>query len=241
MPTRLILIRHGQTSWNRDKIYCGAKDIGLDRTGRKQAKRLCDRLKSEQVHKVYASDKKRALQTARLVFGSVDIERVCGLGEIHFGVFEGLTHERVMKKYPLVYKKWLKDPFSITIPKGESPARFKARVIRAIKKIVRLNKGKCAAVICHGGAISIFINHIIHLSSPGASVDPPKRKARRRMKPHNFWKHVPSSASITIIEYSKGRPRIKVFNDISHLYEANIVRARPKAESRTSRQARGRQ
>lgn len=197
MPTKLILIRHGQTSWNRNKKYCGAKDIGLDCAGREQAKQLCRRLKSEPVHKVYASDKKRALQTARLIFGSADIKRVLDLREIHFGIFEGLTHEQIVKKYPLVYKKWLKDPFGITIPKGESLAGFKKRVTRAIKKIVTLNKGKTVAVVCHGGAISILMNHII--------------------KSGNFWKYIPSSASISIVEYRDGRPRIKSFNDTTHL------------------------
>jgi len=192
MPTKLILIRHGQTSWNRNKKYCGAKDIGLDAIGKAQARKLCRVLKGQQVHKIYASNKKRALQTARLAFGAADIERITGLSEIHFGVFEGLDHTQIMQKYPVAYKKWLKNPFSITIPKGESLSGFRNRIVRAIKKIVSLNKGKTVAVVCHGGTISIFLNHIL--------------------KSGNFWQHIPSSASLSVIEYKSGKPRIKLFN-----------------------------
>ena len=199
MSTKLILIRHGQTAWNRHKKYCGAKDIGLDATGKAQAKKLCRVLKLQQVHKIYASSKKRALQTARLAFGAADIERVADLREIHFGVFEGLNHAQIMQKYPLAYKKWLHNPFSITIPEGESLTDFKSRIVGAIKKIASLNKNKTVAVVCHGGAISIFLNHIL--------------------KSRKFWQHIPSSASISVIEYRSGKPRVKLFNDTAHLKE----------------------
>ena len=199
MPTKLILIRHGQTAWNRDKKYCGAKDIGLDAIGKAQAKRLCRVLKGQHAYKIYASNKKRSLQTARLAFGAADIERIAGLSEIHFGVFEGLNHAQIMQKYPVAYKKWLSDPFSIAIPKGESLPGFRNRVVRAIKKIVAMNSGKTVAVVCHGGAISIFLNHIL--------------------KSRNFWKHIPSSASLSVVEYKCGKPRIKMFNATAHLKE----------------------
>lgn len=195
--TKLILIRHGQTLWNQTKRYCGSKDIGLNRVGLAQAGLLCRKLKSKQVHKIYCSDKKRALQTAAIVFGPVKIEKIPGLGEIHFGAFEGLTHRQIMKKYAPIYKKWLKDPFSADIPQGEKLCDFKKRVIAAIKTIVKCNPGKTVAVVSHGGAISIFINHLL--------------------RSKNFWQQIPRPTSVSIIEYANRKPRIKVFNDTSHL------------------------
>lgn len=207
MPTKLILIRHGRTAWNFQKRYCGAKDIGLDCAGKKEAARLCGRMKKEVVHKIYSSHKKRARQTAEIVFGASGIKNVPGLAEMNFGVFEGLTYAQIFKKYPTVYKKWLKDPFGTVIPGGESLPDFKKRVVGAMEKIVSLNKDKTVAIVCHGGVISIFINHIL-----GS---------------RDFWKHIPRPGSISMVEYKGGKPRVRYFNDIAHLRKDNIVRARP--------------
>jgi broad specificity phosphatase PhoE len=74
---------------------------------------------------------------------------------------------------------------------------FKKRVVTAINKIVRDNAGKTVAVVCHGGVIGVLMSSF--------------KKSR------DFWRYVPKAASITIIEYKKGKPRIKKFNDIKHL------------------------
>lgn len=194
MATSLILIRHGQTDWNLKKRYCGFVDLSLNQIGKKQAEGLRKRFKKEKVDKVYSSDKKRAVQSAEIIFKGREIEKIEDLREIHFGVFEGFTHKEVMEKYPEIYRRWLKDPFSVVIPGGEGLQNFKKRIIKAFKKIVTLNKGKAAAVVCHGGPISIFINHIL--------------------KSKDFWGKIPSSASVSIIEFKNGKPRIELFNDI---------------------------
>ncbi len=183
--TRLILIRHGATEWNKRGRYCGWRDIGLSREGKLQAKSLAKSLKSIKFDKIYSSDRKRALQTARIIFKKAKVTKVCALREIDFGVLEGLRHKEIMKKYPFVYKKWLSDPYQDCIPKAEPMNAFKKRVNRAIKKIVRLNPGKNLAIVCHGGVIGIFVSSIL--------------------KSRNFWRYVPKPASLTVIEYNKGR------------------------------------
>lgn len=197
MATKLILIRHGETDWNLRRRYSGFVDIGLNEKGKIQAKKLYERLKEEDIHRVYASDQKRAIQTAKIVFKGVEIEKIPDLREVHFGVFESLTYKEIMKKHSIVYKKWLKDPFSITIPKGEDLRDFKKRIIKSLKNIISLNKNKTVAVVSHGGAISVFINNIL--------------------KSKEFWKQIPNSASLSIIEYKNNKARIRLFNDITHL------------------------
>jgi len=197
MATKLILIRHGQTEWNLKKRYCGFIDIPLNEQGRKQAKLLSARLKRELVDKVYCSDRKRAMQTARIVFKGVKIEEDPALREIHFGIIEGLTHDEALKRYPEVYSRWLKNPYSVTIPGGESMQGFKKRIVKALKKIIAGYKDKTVAVVCHGGAISVFITHIL--------------------KTKDFWKHISGSASLSVIEYKKNNPMIQLLNDTSHL------------------------
>jgi len=197
MITKLILIRHGQTEWNLLKRYCGFVDLELNKKGKFQAGKLHKKMKSQSIHKVYASDRKRAVQTAGIVFKNQHIEMMPDLREIHFGVFEGLTQDEILEKYPKIYKRWLKDPYSVTIPKGENLLKFKKRVVSAIKKIVKENSGKTVAVVCHGGAISIFINHLL--------------------KSKDFWAQIPKSTAMSVVEFEKNKAKVKVFNDVSHL------------------------
>lgn len=195
--TRLILIRHGETEFNLKKRYCGFLNVGLSQRGKKQARCLQKRLKKIKIHKVYSSDRARAIQTAEIVFKKARIEKISSLREIHFGCFEGKTYEENMQKYPAVYKKWLKDPFSVKIPKGEHLRDFKKRVNKCLNKIILANPNKTIALVCHGGVISIFITGIL--------------------KTKNFWEQIPHSASMSIIEYKNGSTHIRLLNDIAHL------------------------
>jgi len=195
--TRLILIRHGTTEWNSQKRYCGRKDIGLGNEGKSQVKLLSSRLNAVKFDKVYCSDRKRAVQTARMLFKQARIIPDRNLREINFGVLEGLKHEEIMEKYADTYKKWLKDSFKNNIPKAEPMNVFKKRVENALWNIIRSNSDKTIAVVCHGGVIGIFVNGIL--------------------KNRNFWHCVPSPASITTVEHEKGKPRLKKFNDTTHL------------------------
>jgi len=195
--TRLMLIRHGVTRWNKERRYCGRKDIELSNEGKSQVKLLSSRLNTVRFDKIYCSNRKRAIQTARILFKREKIIRHQGLREIDFGVLEGLRYEEIMQKYGHVYEKWLKDSFKNNIPEAEPMNIFKKRVEGAIKKIVRSNHDKTIAVVCHGGVIGIFVNGIL--------------------KKRDFWHCVPSPASITIIEYKQGRPGLRAFNDTEHL------------------------
>lgn len=165
--------------------------------GRKQAEKLSQRLKNELVHKVYSSDRKRALQSAEIIFKGAKIEKVGDLREMSFGIFEGRSYKEILRKQPLLYKKWLKRPFNVTIPGGENPMDFKKRIMRAFKKITLRNKGKTVAVVCHGGTISVILNY--------------------SLKSKDFWKRIPASASLNIIEYKNSRVKLTLFNDTLHL------------------------
>lgn len=198
MSTKLILIRHGETGWNAQKRYCGFKDVNLSARGKLQAKLLSKRLKLENIHKVYASDRKRALETAKILFKDVKVEKIPDLREIHFGCFEGLTHRKIMRKYQEVYSRWLKEPFNIRIPRGEDLTDFRKRVVAALKKIIERNPDKTIAVVCHGGTIGVFLTYIL--------------------KTKDFWKKIPHAASLSIFECRNNKVKIRLFNDTSHLH-----------------------
>lgn len=199
MITRLILIRHGTTVWNQEKRYCGCRDVGLSVEGRLQAKKLRRKLKGIKFDCILASDRQRALQTARIIFKGRAIIKVRGLREINFGVLEGLRHKEILRIYGAAYVKWLKSPFRNHIPKAEELGDFKKRVQRAISGIIDKNSGKTVAVVCHGGTIGVLVSGIL--------------------KTKDFWRYVPKATSVTVLEYAKGRVSLIKFNDTDHLDE----------------------
>ncbi|MDD5018897.1 MAG: histidine phosphatase family protein [Candidatus Omnitrophica bacterium] len=197
MPTKLILIRHGVTAWNLKKKYCGRQDVPLSPEGRKQARKLCRRLRKTGVSHVYASDRKRAIQTANIVFKNIGIKTIPALREIHFGVFEGKTHDEILRKHGPLYQRWLKNPLGTPIPGGEDMKRFKKRLWGTIKAIARRHADGTIAVVCHGGVISMLVTHL--------------------KKSKNFWKYIPGSASISTLSYSNNSFEIISFDDREHL------------------------
>lgn len=196
MSTKLLLIRHGVTAWNIQKKYCGIRDIPLGREGRRQARRLRRRLRGKNIAHVYASDRKRAIQTARIIFDHT-ITAIPELREIHFGVFEGMTHDEILKKHGPLYQRWLKNPMGTPIPKGEDMTRFKKRLLGILKTITRRHPGETIAVVCHGGVIGMIMTHL--------------------KKTKNFWRYVPGSASLSTLTYANNAFRIIRFNDRRHL------------------------
>lgn len=193
MSTRLILIRHGSTQWNSEKRYLSFSNIGLNKKGQGEAKILYEKLKNEIIHRVYSSDAKRTIQTAQIIFRNLRIEQVQDLRELHFGSFEGLTYHQILKRYPLVYRKWLSNPYKVNIPKGENLSDFKKRIVGAFRKIILLNKNKTVAVVCHAGVISVFLNHLL--------------------KSKKFWKYIPNFCSLNIIEFTHRKGKVRVINN----------------------------
>ncbi|MDO8749070.1 MAG: histidine phosphatase family protein [Candidatus Omnitrophota bacterium] len=197
MGTKIILIRHGQTDGNAKKQYCGLLDLELNENGRLQAKKLGCRLEKDNIHRIYSSDRKRAVQSARIIFKGRRINRIAGLREINFGIFEGKSHQEIRETNADIYDKWLSDPYNTVVPGSESLMDFQERVTRALEAIVLANSSKTAAIVCHGGTISIILSRI-----NGSK---------------NFWELIPGSASLNIIEYENNKAKITLFNDISHL------------------------
>ncbi len=172
-------------------------DIDLNAQGRAQALAARKRFEGVVVHKVYTSDRIRAIHTAEIIFQGKPYEAVSDLREIHFGVLEGLTHDEIMERYAGTYTQWLSDPYAVAIPEAEVLPDFSNRVIKAFEMIAAAHQGQTAAVVCHGGVISVFITHIL--------------------KTKDFWKQIPGSASLSIVEYEGACPRIILLNDTLHL------------------------
>lgn len=193
MSTRLILIRHGETDWSLKKRYCSFTDVNLNENGMEQARLLSEKLSREKVYKVYSSDMKRCLQFTRILFEDLPIGIMPELREMNFGVFEGLTHEEITKKYPEIYKRWLANPFDVVIPEGESLTFFKKRIEKILAQFISFNKDKTFAVVTHAGPIKIIMGNIL-------------------MK-KDIWEINPVPAGVNIIDLEEGVRAVRLFND----------------------------
>jgi len=197
MKTRLFLIRHGETEWTRRKRYCGSNDIPLNATGREQARRLAKKMGRAAFDRIYCSDLSRCTGLAKTVFGKRKIILEPRLQEMNFGVFEGLNHAALLKRFPRMYALWLKKFGSVTPPGGESFNAFQARVRAAFRRIIAENKGKTCAVVTHGGVLMVVFAALVGKN--------------------RIWKFLPSLASVTLLEINDGRKKLVYFNDTSHL------------------------
>jgi 2,3-bisphosphoglycerate-dependent phosphoglycerate mutase len=156
MPTRIILARHGETDWNRERRWQGHSDRPLNDTGRDQARALATELAGEPISAIYSSDLLRSHETARIVaeqFG-LDVVSVPGLRERRFGSWEGLEDVEVERLFPGV-----RSP-----PDGESRDEMLERVLESLDAIVTSHPGRTVLVVSHGGPIRAVLRHHAHPS-----------------------------------------------------------------------------
>jgi probable phosphoglycerate mutase len=154
MNTELILIRHGETAWNRERRMQGQTDTPLSDTGRAQADAVGRRLARHPFAALYSSDLARAWETAAAIARaherSHDIRREPALRERTFGVFEGLTYDEMAQRYPDEHARFsARDP-DYAVPGGESPRQFFERSLACLDAIARAHEGESVVVVTHG-------------------------------------------------------------------------------------------
>lgn len=145
-PTTIVLLRHGQTAWNRAGILIGQRDIPLDAVGHKEARKVVRSLTG--IDAIYSSPLSRCQETATIIGAGLDLQVsvFSGLSERHWGVFEGR---------PKSERDQSRDPEG-----GETAEAFRARVAETLPHLV----GARPLVVTHSGVIRLL------LSDPLASI-----------------------------------------------------------------------
>lgn len=157
--TEVLIIRHGQTDWNKMKRLQGHSDIPLNEKGLQQALALAETLQSESLDGVYSSDLMRALATAEEIakWHQLQVKSYPDLRERCYGVFEGMHPKDIEEQYPESHAAWhAADPDHVFPPGeriAESVRKFHHRAISALKRCAEQHAGKKIAVITHFGII----------------------------------------------------------------------------------------
>jgi len=155
-PTRIIAIRHGETSWNADARIQGQLDIGLNETGRWQARRVGKALAEESITAVYSSDLERAQATAQPISDVKGVPVIPheGLRERSFGMFEGKTFDEIHQAWPEHAQNWRKRIPEWQPPDGgESLLQLRERVTRTLEQLAARHPGEQIVVVAHGGVL----------------------------------------------------------------------------------------
>lgn len=153
--TTLILIRHGETRWNRERRVQGHADSALTLEGIAQAEACAVRLAHEGITHVYASDLERARQTAAILTRGLQLPITLDtqLRERSYGVGEGMLFADLDRAYPKLYSHETQMDENFAVPGGESHAQLHARVIAALTQIAHAHEGGKILVVTHGGAL----------------------------------------------------------------------------------------
>lgn len=157
-PTRIIAIRHGETTWNVDARIQGHLDIPLNDTGHGQARRMAQALVDEPITAIYASDLSRARETAQYLGQVVGVEviRERGLRERCFGEFEGKTFAEIEVLLPEQSLRWRKRDPEFAPPGGESLLELRRRVVGTAERLAAEHPGELIALVGHGGVMDIL-------------------------------------------------------------------------------------
>lgn len=153
--TRILLIRHGETSWNTETRIQGHTDIGLNDRGRWQAQRAGQALAEEGLTAVYSSDLQRAHHTAQAIAqaSAAPLHVNTGLRERAFGSFEGRTFAEIEQEWPEAAERWrTRDPF-FGPPGGEVLQDFFARCVHVVHDLAQRHPGQAVAMVTHGGVL----------------------------------------------------------------------------------------
>ncbi len=203
MGCRLYLVRHGETAWNLEMKYQGHSDVPLSERGREQARLLAGRLAKNRIAAFYASDLRRATETAAILAEphGLPVKTHPSLREMNFGLWEGLTSQEIKKNYGELAGRWWQDPLHTRLPNGENLRDLAGRVNETMDGITRRYlDNREVVVVSHGGPIRVYIATLLGMDLKF------------------YWRLRLDNACLNIVDFAEPAQGVLVlFNDCSHL------------------------
>jgi probable phosphoglycerate mutase len=203
-PTRLCVIRHGETAWNAEGRVQGQTDVPLSAQGEAQARALVAALAGERFSALYASDLARVRQTAAPAARALGLapRLEVALRERHYGKFETLTYAEARERFPRDFARFKAKEPDYDFETGESLARFSARALACVSAIARRHAGEQVLVFTHGGVLEMVRRHALGMGLAA---------------PRDF--EIPNAA-INWIEVSVAGWRVQAWAERGHLDDA---------------------
>ena len=209
-PTILIVVRHGETTWNREKRMQGTTDTQLSDIGRSQAQALGRRLAARPISALYSSNLSRARDTAQAIAEHTGVTLVADprLQERRFGIFEGLVAAEIVARYPEEHARFASRDPDYEVPGGESARSFTRRCLGCLAEIADRHRGSDVVVVTHGLVLDVLY------------------RAANRLD-HGAPRTVPLiNASVNHFAYAGGAWRMELWGDVSHLAADEVTQYR---------------
>jgi len=203
LPTRFVLVRHGETKANREYRYIGANDDALTDHGQAQAVQLAGALSVLPVAAVYSSPRQRAYQTALPVASrhGLTIQVLDDLREANFGTWEGLSRSEVVARSKQDAEHlfaWERDT-AVAPPGGESLEAMHLRVSAVVEKLVQAHPDQTVVLVSHVGPIKAML--CTALNAPVSSA----------------FRIFLDPATISVVDWRQPHPVVRLLNSHSHL------------------------
>ena len=206
--TRLVLIRHGQTEWNKSGKYQGQSDVALSEEGLAQARCLAEHFPIEKLDAIYASDLSRAMVTAEIVAESfgLEVRPEPAFRELCFGDWEGLTYAQIVAGWPEAMANFLTHPDIMAIPGGETFPQVQARAMKRLREIVAKHEphDQTVGIFAHGAVLRTMLAGILQM--PLSMV----------------WSLSQYNTAVNLARFDEGRPTVELLNSTAHLALAGL-------------------
>jgi len=201
---RLLLVRHGETDWNKAGKFQGQIDVPLNDNGREQARQAAEFLKDVKLDFAISSSMLRPKETAEIILkyhGGLQLELRDELREISHGLWEGKFESEIEASYPGLLAEWKISPEKVQMPEGENLEQVSMRAIAAWREIVQSVTGT-GIVVAHDAVNKALLCHLFGL------------------EPEHFWKFKQGNGAVSVIDYPHGPdglPVLQAMNVTTHL------------------------
>jgi phosphoserine phosphatase len=206
---RLLLVRHGETEWNRQTRFQGQIDVPLNENGRAQSQQAAEFLKSVQIDLAVSSPMLRPKETAEIILQhhpQVPLALRDDLREISHGLWEGKLEAEIEQDYPGELMRWHKTPAEVQMPEGENLQQVWDRAIAAWQAIVADAATRpeftTVLVVAHDAINKAILCHVVGLGA------------------ENFWNFRQGNGAVSVIDYPQGAdsaPVLQAMNITTHL------------------------
>jgi broad specificity phosphatase PhoE len=201
LMSRLLLVRHGKTKLHKASRFWGKTDVELNAEGIRQARQLRDRLATEKIEAIYASNLSRARRTAEIIASrhQPDVTLCEELDECNFGRCEGLTFEEISRLYPELAELLNGSDMLARFPGGESLEDLDNRIRKFLPILEEHDSGETVLIVAHGGTLLLLICQLL------------------RIGPENWRKMRLDFSSLSIVDMYPQGGILGLLNDVSHL------------------------
>ncbi len=199
--TQIILVRHGRTPWNKDKIFRGSIDVPHDEVGREEARLAGEWLKGETIHAAYCSPLSRARDTAEAIAShhGVPVQDLPGLTDLRYGDWEGVPLAEVKERYAELYRQWESAPHTVRFPGGETLEELRQRALAAVDTVLQRHPGQTVLLAAHRAVNKVLICAFIGLDNS------------------HFWRIGQDTTAINRFHWTGSIWNIMAVNDCCHL------------------------